>query len=274
MPRGTIIRSIIATISALLLYGLYVVMVMIYELPIYVLLLTYAIILFAAYSLNRKSIWALRGNYFYITGHHAKARPLLEKAIKAGGIKSPASYIYYALILIKNDKDTTTALNHLEKALEVCRNPVDERSTLSTMATCYWIANEPKRAIDVLENMRTNHAYVNSSTLTTLGYIYMATDDLEKALEITNLAIENDANYAAAWDNLGQIYFKQDDAEKAKEAFSKALSLKEALADSNYFMGILKEAAEYFRKASISPISFFNTITQEQADEKYNQYHS
>jgi len=280
MPKTNIIRSIIITLSALFLYALYVIMITIYSLPVYTLLLTYAAIIIILYFLNRKSIWALRGNYFYITGHHAKARPLLEKAIKTGSIKSPAAYIYYALILIKDDKDAAGALAILEKALTICKTPLDERSTLTTMATCHWLNGEPQKAIGLLENMRKNHEHINSSALVTLGYIYMAENDLENALEVTNLAITNDENYAAAYDNLGQIHLKNNDEDKAQEAFTKALSLKESLADSNYYMGILSEkqndktkAAEYFRKASISPISFFNTITQEQADKKYKEYH-
>jgi tetratricopeptide (TPR) repeat protein len=266
--------------SALFLYVLYVVMITVYGLPLYALLLTYAALLLAAYFLNRKSIWVLRGNYFYITGHQTKARPLLARAIKAGGVKSPAGYIYYALILIKEDKNAEEALAILEKALTVCKTPIDERSTLTTIATCHWLNKEPAKAIEVLENMRKNHEYINASALTTLGYIYMATNDLDNALTVTDLALENDNNYAAAWDNLGQVYLKQNEEQKAKEAFIKALSLKESLADSNYLLGIIYEdegnkegAAEHFRKASISPFSFFNTITQEQADEKYKQYH-
>jgi len=261
-------------------------MINVYGLPAYTLLLAYAAIIGTLYFLNRKSIWALTGNYYYITGHQAKARPFLEKAIKTGSIKSPASHIYYALILMKEDKDSVNALASLEKALTICKNPLDERNTLTTMATCHWLANTPQKAIDILENMRKNHEHVNPSALVTLGYIYMRTDDLENALKVTNLALADNENYAAAWDNLGQIYLKQasdenenDCINKAKEAFIKALSLKESLADSNYYMGILsekeddtKQAAEYFRKAAISPFSFFNTISQEQADEKYNQY--
>jgi len=53
-----------------------------------------------------------------------------------------------------------------------------------------------------------------------------------------------------------------------------------SLADSNYFMGLICEAEgehemakDYFRMASISPFGIFNSITQEMADEKYEEYH-
>ena len=272
-------RNLIIIGTALFLYIIYVVIIMVLELPLSLLLLTYATIFAIFYFINRKNIMALRGNYFYITGHTQKARPLLKKAVDSGA-KSPGSHIYYALLLMQEDGDAHSALGYLDKALRLSKNPVEKRSTLISIATCHWLNKDPNRAIRVLEDMRASQEYVNTSTMVTLGYIYMSKGDLDKALKITNLALEDDSEYASAWDNLGQIYYKKEDFEEAENAFRRALSYKEFLADSNYYMGILSEqkgdtqaAAEYFRKASISTFSFFNSITQEQADEKYRQYH-
>ncbi|MDR2168342.1 MAG: tetratricopeptide repeat protein [Clostridiales bacterium] len=261
------------------LYALFAVFTSVLHLDIWVVLLAYAAIGALAYFLNRKNIWALRGNYFYVTGHAERARPLLKRALE-GGVKSPAAHIYYALLLVKEDKNANEAFKYLDRALEYATNVVDERSAYITMATCHYMNNDAQAAINVLEGMREKHEYVNTSALVTLGYLYIQTGELDKALEMSNLAIEDDANYASAWDNLGQIYFKQEDFSRARNAFEQALSLKESLADSNYFMGIIceqegekEQAAEYFRKAAISPFAFFNSITQEQADAKYNEYH-
>jgi len=265
-------------VSALGLYAIYVVIMPVLERPLHELLLIYAVIFAVLYFLNRKNIWAVQGNYFYITGHYTRARVLLRKATSAG-VKSPHSHLYYALLLMQEDNDAQGAFKQLDRALELAKTVADEKNTLITVATCHWMNKDPKAAIKVLEDMREKYEYVNTSALTTLGFLYMAEGDLDKALEISNMAVEDDGNYASAWDNLGQIYYKLEDFDKARNAFEQALSLKGTLADSNYFMGILCEkdghtdrAKEYFRMASISPITFFNTITQEQADAKYSEY--
>jgi len=271
-------RNLVLLATALFLYGVYVVIVPILQLPPYVLLIAYLLIITILYFINRKNVWAVRGNYFYATGHMDKARKLLKKASDAG-VKSYATHMYYALLLVKEDGNIKEAVANLEKALKLAKTPFEERNILITMATCHWMEGNADAAIDVLENVRNNHEFINNSALTTLGFLYLHKERYDEALEVTSLVIEDEPMYAAAWDNLGQIYFGQGEDEKAKEAFEKALSLKEYMADSNYFMGILSErvgdkeaAKEYFRKASISTFAYFNTATQEQADAKYAQY--
>jgi len=272
-------RNLIVLGGAVVMYTMFVLVVRVWEQPVHYVLLMYAAILGGLYFANRKNIWALQGNYFYMTGNYARARHLLAKATNARA-KSPHSHLYYALLLMQEDKDAAGAFAHLDKALAMTKNPADERNVAITIATCHWMNGDPQTAIKTMEDLRAKHEYVNTSALTSLGFLYLSVGDLDKALEISNLAVEDDGNYAAAWDNLGQIYYKMEDFDKARNAFEHALSLKATLADSNYFMGLLCEEAgeqslakEYFRMAHISPIAFFNSITQEMADEKYNQYH-
>jgi len=272
-------RNLIVFLGAMAMYGIFIMVIRVWEQPVHILLLIYAVIFVTLYLVNRKNIWAVQGNYFYITGHYARARVLLSRAVGAG-VKSPHSHLYYALLLMQEDKDAHEAFKYLNKAMEMSKTVGDERNVAITMATCHWMNGDPQAAIKTLEDIREKHEYVNTSALTSLGFLYLSIGDLDKALEISNLAVEDDGNYAAAWDNLGQIYYKMENFDKARNAFTHALSLKQTLADSNYFMGILSEkdgdeeaAKDYFRMAHISPIAFFNTITQEMADEKYNQYH-
>jgi predicted nucleotide-binding protein (sugar kinase/HSP70/actin superfamily) len=78
-------------------------------------------------------------------------------------------------------------------------------------------------ARDILEAMRKEYEYVNAHVLTTLGYMYFLLDDLEKAEEISELAVQDTPTLGSAWDNLGQIYDRQGLRAKAKEAFEKAI---------------------------------------------------
>jgi len=234
----------------------------------------YAVILIAIRFIFRASFWALRGNFFYITGRTEEARVLLKKALDKN-VKSPRAYLNYAVLILRDDKDCDNALMYLERALKLRLKLIDEKNISLTIGTCHWLAGNIDKAIETIEAMRTKYDYLNPSALTTLGYLYILADNIEKAIEITNIALEDNPNYASAWDNLGQIYHKIGDNEKAKENFVKAIELKEGLADSQYFMGVIAEnegraddAKEYFRKAALCDISHFNTVTKEQVKEK------
>ena len=261
------------------LYGLYALIMQVLGQPLYVLLLAYLFIVVVFYFINRKNMWAVRGNYFYVTGHKARAKPILQKAV-AAGTKSPSAYIYLALMAVQEDKDAETAFALLEKAQKLSVSVIDERNALTTLASCHWLNGDAQKGIEVLENMRASHEYTNAGVLTTLGYMYFTQGEFDKAIEISQLAMEDDPNHGAAWDNVGQVYYKQGDMEAAKENFRTALSKRENLADSCYFLaliyeneGNLDEAKEYFRRAAICTISIYNTVTAEQVEEKYKQYH-
>ena len=280
MNKGTIKRYVFILLAALVLYGLYIGIMVFGGQPYWVLLASYAAIIVVFYWLNRRSIWALRGNYFYVTGFKARAKPYLQKAV-AAGTKSPSAYIYLALMAVQDDKDAETAFALLEKAQKLSVSVIDERNALTTLASCHWLVGDTQKAIEVLEDMRAKHEYTNAGVLTTLGYLYFIQGDFDKAVEISHLAMEDDPGHGAAWDNVGQVYYKQGNMEAAKENFLIALSKRENLADSSYFLALIyeaegnsDEAKEYFRRAAISTLSIYNTVTAEQVDEKYNQYHN
>lgn len=182
---------------------------------------------------------------------------------------------------VQEDKDAKTAFGLLESAQKLSKTVIDERNALTTLASCHWLSGDAQKGIDVLEDTRAKHEYTNAGVLTTLGYLYFTQDNFEKAIEISQLAMEDDPEHGAAWDNVGQVRYKQGDIEAAKENFLTALSKRENLADSNYLLGLIYEsegnlddAKEYFRRAAICTISIYNTTTAEQVEEKYNQYHN
>jgi len=276
---GMLKRYAFFLVAALVLYGMYVGIMIYGGQPLFVLLLAYAALIAVFYWLNRRSIWAVRGNYFYAVGHKARAKPLLQKAV-AAGTKSPSAYIYLALMAVQENKDAKTAFGLLETAQKLSKTVIDERNALTTLASCHWLVGDMQKAIDVLEDMRARHEYTNAGVLTTLGYLYFVQGEFDKAIEISQLAMEDEPSHGAAWDNVGQVYYKQGDMEAARENFHKALTKRENLADSCYYLGLIyeadgktEEAKEYFRRAAICTISIYNSVTEEQVQEKYNQYH-
>ena len=280
MNKPMLKRYAVILSAALVLYGLYIGIMVLGGQPLWVLLLAYIAIIAAFYWLNRRSIWSVRGNYYYVMGLKERAKPVLQKAV-AAGTKSPSSYIYLALMAVQEDRDTETAFALLEKARGLANTVIDERNALTTLASCHWLSGDAPKAIEVLENMRATHEYTNAGVLTTLGYLYFTQGEFDKAVEISRLAMEDDPGHGAAWDNVGQVHYKQGDMEAAKENFRTALSKRENLADSAYFLGLIyeaegneDEAKEYFRRAAICTVSIYNSVTAEMVDEKYKQYHS
>ena len=278
--KRTTRHYIILALIALGLYGMYIVIMPVLGLPLYVLLLAYLAVIVVVYLINRKNTWAVRGNYFYVTGNYVQAKPLLDKAI-AAGTKSPAAHTYRALLHLKEDKDAAAAYALLDKAAALSGSVMDERNRITALASCHWLDGRIDDGINVLEDMRASHEYINAGVLTTLGYLYLTKGDFDKAIEITQLAMADDPEYGAAWDNMGQIHYKMGDVSAAKENFRTALAKKENLADSNYFLGLIAEAdedsavaADHFRRAHICTIGLFNTATPQQIEQKYMQYHS
>jgi len=269
----------VLALVAVALYALYAVIVLWQQQPIWLLLLVYFVIAATFCFLNRRNIWAVRGNYAYMVGNYERARRLLKRATDAD-TKSPTAYIYYALLLLRVDKNYQESLVLLDKAVPYCTNPIYERNLLTAKASCHWLGGDSAAAIDALEDMRKRHEYSNAGALTTLGYMYLTAGRIDDAMEVTALAIDDNPSYGAAWDNLGQINYKQGEIETAKENFKLALSKTENLADANYYLGMIYEAEGdsetakvYFRRASISTIGIFNSITEEQAQAKYDEYY-
>ncbi|MCL2573322.1 MAG: tetratricopeptide repeat protein [Defluviitaleaceae bacterium] len=272
-------RYVFLLLTAVVLYGMYIGIMIFGGQPLYVLLLAYAAVIIVYYWFNRASVWAVRGNYLYVMGQKVRAKLILQKAIDAN-TKSPSAYIYLALMAVQDDRDSETAFALLEKAKVRANSVIDERNIITTLASCHWLASDTQKAIDVLEEMRTTHEYTNAGVLTTLGYLYFVQENFDKSIELSKLAMEDEPDHGAAWDNIGQVQYKQGDMEAAKESFHTALSKRENLADAAYFLALIYEgegdkdnAKEYFRRAAISTIGIYNTVTAEQVEKKFQEYH-
>ena len=250
-----------------------IIITFILRLPFYYTVLFYFAVFLVSvviYFSNYLAVWA---NFNYARGNEERARRLFVTAIRRK-TTSPAAHLNYAILLMR-DGDAEAALELLDKALTLKPKVIAEKNIRLAMGSCRWVMKDIDGAVGVLEDMRTRYEYVNSHVLTTLGYMYYLKNETEKALELTESAIQDSPEYAAAWDNLGQIRLSLGEAAAAKEAFDKAVSFKPDLADSNYYLGLIAEAendaeaaAEYFKKTSECKVTALNTVTAEQIAEK------
>jgi len=216
---------------------------------------------------NYLAVWA---NINYARGNK-NARKWLKKAIDLK-TKSPVAHLNYAILLAR-DGDGGNAYAVLEKALALKPKIITEKNIRLTMGISRWVMRDIDGAVKILEDMRERYEYVNAHVLTSLSYMYFLRNDMDNALILTEKAIEDSPDYAAAWDNLGQIKYAANDTAAAKDAFLKALEFKAELADSNFYLGVIAEAEndneralEYYEKALTCNITALNTITREQIE--------
>jgi len=263
--------------NALIVLAVYIatgiVSIYVLHLPWYLSLPVLAAVTLVLYIVFYKEMLAVRGNIAYIKGDHDKAKILLKKSIDKN-TPSPAAHYNYGNLVLR-DGDAQTALTCLRKARTLRPDPIMEKNIYMTIGSCYWVTGEIDKAIETLEQMRKDYEYVNENVLSTLAYMYHVKGDYDVAHELTDKALAEAPEYAAAWDNRGQIFLAQGDLTQAKESFAKALAYKPTLVDSLYYMGLLHEqendleaARSYYKRAVEAPISALNTVTTAQITEK------
>lgn len=234
-----------------------------------------AVLLYLAISavVCRAYFMGMIGNYFYLTRKPDKAMKFYEKAVKMKTFNVKALYNYGLDKLHQNKPQE--ALNALQRAERLNTKPLFDKLIPLAISSCHWLLGNVDKAVEILENLQKKYKYLNSSTLVTLGYFYMLKGDYEKAEETTNLAINDNQNSAAAYDNLGQIYYNKKDFPKARQYFTKALEIKDTTVESLYYMALIEKsdgnstrAKELLEKAQDCYISGLNTVSKEDIEKE------
>lgn len=92
------------------------------------------------------------------------------------------------------------------------------------LAESYYGLGDYKKSIDYytkLKSAQTSDA-VNSYYENIIGNVYRDSGDLDKAIELYNLAITHAPSSSNAWINLTYLYLSKDDLSKAKETIARA----------------------------------------------------
>ena len=180
------------------------------------------------------------GNIYYFFKKPKIAAVFYKAAAKMNTINTKALYNHALNLLYQgNPEDALT----LFKRVQMFNTKViyDKLIPLA-ISSCYWKINDIDNAVSTLKNLMNKYSYVNPNTLTTLAYFYILKGDYSKGEELTKKALEDNADYAPAWDNLGQIYYLQSDYKKAREYFLKALKINKNMTESLYYMGMIEKA--------------------------------
>jgi len=131
-----------------------------------------------------------------------------------------------------------------------------------------------EKAISLLE--RAHQKSPSGDTYAALGCLYIEAGDTEKALALTNAALEYDEEDPVILDNMGQIYYRLlNDKEKALPYFQKAHEIKPSQIDTLWFLsrydveqGRRDEALEKLETAQEGRFSPLNYVTKAQVEEE------
>jgi tetratricopeptide (TPR) repeat protein len=176
--------------------------------------------------------------------NYDEALPYVQKAVELNPGDFTSLYAYGFTLNQLDRKDD--AITYLKKALEV--NP-DNVQILGTLGLIY----DAKEMWDECDDAYQTALSIDSTDVLVLNnYAYSLAErdiDLERALEMSNKAVEGDSANSSYLDTKGWILFKLGKYEEAKKYIKKAIELDkenavllEHLGDVQYKLGYKKEA--------------------------------
>lgn len=206
------------------------------------------------------------------------AIPMYRFALRHGA-KCSSPLIAYGLYLLE-ECQYQDALHTFQYVVTLPKiNPTMLKFARQDLAIAYWKCGDLNTAISTLEQMQKDYEFFNLEFYTTLGYFYIEAGEYDKAADITHQALMEDESHGPAYDNLAQIEYRKGNYDEAEELFLKALDLRDTMADSKYYLGLIHEkdgdlegARTFFTAAHNSRITGLNTVTREQVDAKYEEY--
>lgn len=207
-----------------------------------------------------------------------KALPLYTRAYQHGARPGPPM-IAYAMLLLEAEEyaQALEVLQEVRKQKNL--RPQLEKISRMDLALAYEKNGNLAEAIETLEQMRADYAYLRSDFYATLGYLYIEANEYEKAEACNLLALEQEENCAAVYDNRGLMARKTGEDARAEALFRKALELDSSMVSPKFQLGCIAEArgdaqtaAAYFRAVHESALTGLSTVSRAQAEEKYVQF--
>jgi len=209
----------------------------------------------------------------YQSGDVEAAKKLYEEAITMG-LNDPRYILSYSVLLLRSGE--------FQKARELLvahqKNPLLRGETRRQLhvnyAVCMFKLGDEEKALRVLESQHKQEP--SGLVYQTLGYLYVATGDKEKAIDYNLEALEYDDEDPITLDNLAQAYYLlKKDKKTAKEYFEKALAQKPGQIDTLYFLaqydieeGNREAAAQKLETALEGRFSPLNYATKEMIQEQ------
>jgi len=223
---------------------------------------------------NHVKIFEVLGKYYYAKGNSQQGLQWFERAYRSKKA-TPYTMVLYAYILLKNG-NINVAEEILSNLLNSKLDFTDKMNVKSNYALVLWKKGLIEDAVKMLEDVIKQ--YENTTVYGSLGYILIASGDLDKALEFNLKAYEYNDSNGIIVDNLAQTYYLRKDYQKAEELYKKLMELKPAFPEAYYNYGLVllqlgknQEAYESMQKALQYEFSYLSTITKQEVETKMKE---
>ncbi len=182
---------------------------------------------------------------------HEDATAYLKKAVDLNPNDITALSAYgYNLNEIKKPKE---AIEYLKKALVIKPDDVNLLGTLGLIYNAQKMYTECDSVYEKALELDSSNALVNNNYAYSLS---VRGKDLNRALNMVNLALKADSNNSSYLDTKGWIFYKMKNYSEAKEYINKAIKsggeraeILEHLGDVEFMMGKKETAQELWKKA-------------------------
>ena len=209
----------------------------------------------------------------YQSGDIEAAKKLYEEALQSG-LKDPRYILSYSVLLLRSGEYQKARELLVEQQNNPLLNAESKKQLFVNYAVCMYKLGDNDKAVRVLESQHQKDP--SGLVYQTLGYLYVAAGNKEKALSFNQEALEYDDEDPITLDNLAQAYYRiEKDKATAKEYFEKALAQKPGQIDTLYFLaqydiedGSKEAAAQKLKKALEGRFSPLNYATKEMIEEQ------
>lgn len=235
-----------------------------------------AVIVFIAiwYTRSRTAIYAYLGNMNYQQGKEREAVMWLTKAAARKDAKA-SHLIGFCFLLLKLGK-LEQAEDLLNRAGSMKLSREEKMAFQTNSALLLWKQNKLEEAIAGLEKVQDD--YKNTNLYGSLGYFYILSGDLDKALAFNREAYDYNSKSAVIIDNLGQTHLLRGEYDQALKLYEELAGLNPTFPEAYLNHGLVlealgrsDEALKKMQKSLDYPLSLLSTVTREEIEGKIAQ---
>lgn len=230
-----------------------------------------AIVAFFAYWFvrNKAGIYAYLGNMNYQQGKQPEAIMWLNKAVALDSCKA-AHLIGYSFLLLKLGK-LEKAEELLNRASRMQLKREEEMALHTNVSLLMWKQGKLEEATAKMEQLYSE--YKNTNIYGSLGYFYILSGDLDKALAFNQEGREYNGKSAVILDNLAQTHLLRGEYEISRGLYEELMAEKPTFPEAYFNYGLVLEALgeqelalSRMKEALQHPISLLSTVTKEEIE--------
>lgn len=217
-------------------------------------------------------IFMIIGNKKYNEGSKEDSLIWYEKVYKLrqSSVKLKLTYTYVLIRLGQLDK----AEQILEEFKKLDLTILDKASVTFNLSLVFWKSDRLPEAIKLLQDMY-NDGFKSGLLYENLGFYYILSGDLEKALSFNLEAYTYSNTDITILDNLAYNYYCMNKYEEALEHYNMLISKSPPFASAYYYYGLTlealerkEEALEILKKGLSCNFSYLSYVKKEQIEKE------